>query len=272
MKGYPMTQPARFQDDQTAQTYERLLLPRVFRPWGELLLGKVGLNEGSKVLDVATGPGTLARLAAERVGSEGKVTGIDLSANMLAQARAKPPLAKGAALEYLQGPADSLPFESGSFDVVLCQQGLQFFPNQGAALAEMRRVLKPQGSLGLASWDGPKAMALFSSFLSALDQLQDPLNPPPPIGWFDTDRLGELLVAAGFQGIRIETATLHTDFDDLGQALACAEGTSASQGLRALDADKRVRFNAFVEEAIRPYARAKGYRIPSRSILGLAKA
>jgi ubiquinone/menaquinone biosynthesis C-methylase UbiE len=67
-----MAQPTRFNDNEVAEVYERLLLRRVFRPWGELLLDRIGLQHGDKVLDVATGPGTLARLAAERIGPQGR--------------------------------------------------------------------------------------------------------------------------------------------------------------------------------------------------------
>jgi ubiquinone/menaquinone biosynthesis C-methylase UbiE len=91
-----MSENPRFNDDQTANAYERLLVPRIFRPWGLLLLEKVGLRTGQRILDVATGPGTLARLAAEHIGAAGAICGVDLSANMLAQAKAKAPVQGGA--------------------------------------------------------------------------------------------------------------------------------------------------------------------------------
>ncbi len=104
------------------------------------------------VLDVATGPGTVARIAAARARSTGRVVGIDISAPMLEVARGKPAEPGAAPLEFLERHAHDLQFPDASFDVVLCQQGLQFFPDQIAALPEMHRVLKPSGRVGIAVW------------------------------------------------------------------------------------------------------------------------
>jgi len=80
---------------------------------------------------------------ASRSGSEGHVTGLDLGEGMLARARTWPPVEGDAPIDYVQGSADELPFADGSFTVVTCQQGLQFFPDRDAALREFRRVLAP---------------------------------------------------------------------------------------------------------------------------------
>jgi ubiquinone/menaquinone biosynthesis C-methylase UbiE len=101
------------------------------------------------VLDVACGTGIVARLAADRVSPGGSVTGLDLNPGMLSVARSfSPTLDVG--LEWREGSAMALPFANASFNVVLCQQGLQFFPDRLAALREMHRVLAPNGRLGLS--------------------------------------------------------------------------------------------------------------------------
>ena len=84
-------------------------------------------------------------LLAEQRGHIGRLIGMDLNTAMLAGARTKPP-----AIERVEGSALDLPFEASSFDVVLCQLGLQFFPDRPLALKEMARVLKRTGRAGLS--------------------------------------------------------------------------------------------------------------------------
>ena len=142
----------RFSDEGAAVAYDRLFTASFFAPWARVLIDLVGVEPGDAVLDVATGPGTVARMAAVRAGTPGRVAGVDLSGPMLEVARKKPAEHGAAPIEFVQRPADDLQLPDGSFDVVLCQQGLQFFPDQIAALREMRRVLKPGGRVGIAVW------------------------------------------------------------------------------------------------------------------------
>src|ERR1700738_2009819 len=82
---------AGFSADSVVEVYEQLLVPRLFTPWGELLLDELEVSPGEAVLDVACGPGSVSRLAARRVGAGGRVTGVDLSAAMPGMARRQPP-------------------------------------------------------------------------------------------------------------------------------------------------------------------------------------
>ena len=137
------------------ESYERYQVPSVFAPLATLLLDQAALETGQHVLDVACGTGIVARLAAPQVGSSGEVVGIDLNLGMLKVARQCAETA-GVSIKWRQGDAMDLPFTNDRFDLVLCQQGLQFFPNQVAALREMHRVLVPGGQLALCVW---KSMA-----------------------------------------------------------------------------------------------------------------
>lgn len=133
------------------EIYERYLVPAVFRPWAAELVSLVAPQAGESVLDVACGTGIVARLVAEQVNDAGRIVGLDLNPGQLATARAQRSPA-GPPIEWYEGSADALPFDDRSFDVVLCQQGLQFFPDRPKALREMRRVLRPGGRLGLSVW------------------------------------------------------------------------------------------------------------------------
>ncbi|MBV9119800.1 MAG: methyltransferase domain-containing protein, partial [Chloroflexi bacterium] len=83
----PNTRSRHFGAQLTAETYERIMLPRIFEPWARVLLAQAVPNPGDAVLDAATGPGTVAYLAAGMVGAAGRVVGVDISAAMLQVAR-----------------------------------------------------------------------------------------------------------------------------------------------------------------------------------------
>lgn len=130
------------------EMYERWLAGPLFRPWAELTLEEVELLSGDRFLDIACGTGVVARLAKERLGDAGYVVGIDLSPDMLAVARAVAP-----SIDWREGNAVALPLKDGEqFDVVVCQQGLQFFPDKPAAATEMRRALAKGGRLAVTTW------------------------------------------------------------------------------------------------------------------------
>ena len=137
-----------------AERYERWAVPFVVGPWVPGLLDLAQLRAGERVLDIACGTGVVSRLAARRVTLGGTVTGLDLNEGMLAVAR-RLPLPPGLTIDWRQGSALALPVADGAFDVALCQQGLQFFPDRLKALSEMRRVLTPTGRVALSVWTGP---------------------------------------------------------------------------------------------------------------------
>jgi ubiquinone/menaquinone biosynthesis C-methylase UbiE len=112
-----------------AEIYERELVPAVFGPWARRVVVLAELEPGVRVLDLACGTGVVARLAADVVGRDGRVAALDLNPGMLRVAAALPQ-AGGAAIEWVEGNAQTLPFADGSFDVVCCQLGLQFFPDR----------------------------------------------------------------------------------------------------------------------------------------------
>ena len=132
-----------------AEIYEQHMVPAIFARWAPDLVGAAGVRTGQRVVDVACGTGAVARLLAERVGTTGKVTGLDVNPAMLAVARLSAP---SQSIEWLDGSAVKMPLPDAIFDAVVCQQGLQFFPDRPAALSEMRRVLKPGGRLALSCW------------------------------------------------------------------------------------------------------------------------
>jgi ubiquinone/menaquinone biosynthesis C-methylase UbiE len=147
-----------------AENYERYFIPAIGGPVAEDLIETADLKAGERVLDVACGTGVVARLAAERVGPSGTVAGLDAHPGMLAVARASTPA--GISIDWYEASAEAMPLPDGSFDVVLCQMGLQFMSNKVAALREMRRVLDRGGRI-YVTLPGPKP-SLFGIMTEAL--------------------------------------------------------------------------------------------------------
>ena len=136
------------------QNYERFFVSAIGAPLAADLIAKADLRSGERVLDVACGTGIVARLAAARVGPNGEVAALDINGGMLGVARSITPTSP--AIRWYEAPAESIPLPDETFDVVLCQMGLQFMVDKVAALREMRRVLVPGGRV-LVSMPTPTA-------------------------------------------------------------------------------------------------------------------
>ena len=132
---------------ERAEVHESCFVPAIFGAWASPVADAAKIEAGNRVLDVACGTGVLAREALRRVGQKGQVVGLDLNEAMLAVASRVEPN-----IEWRQGDAGSLPFEDASFDAVVSQFALMYFPDGVAALREMWRVLAPGGTLAVAAW------------------------------------------------------------------------------------------------------------------------
>jgi len=133
------------------ERYEQNMVPAIFEPFAKGLLEVAQLNVGEQVLDVGCGTGIVARLAWSQVAPSGCVVGLDVNAAMLDVARSASARDQ-ARIEWQEGDVASMPFPDGTFDVVLCQHGLQYVSDRHAALTEMHRVLPPSGRLVLSVW------------------------------------------------------------------------------------------------------------------------
>jgi ubiquinone/menaquinone biosynthesis C-methylase UbiE len=137
------------------ENYERYFVPAIGGPLAEDLIADAALQPGESILDVACGTGVVARLAAGRVGTTGRVAALDQNPAMLSTARSI--ACPGAPIGWYESSAESIPLPDGAFDVVFCQLGLQFVADKGAALREIHRVLAPGGRV-LASTPSPNPL------------------------------------------------------------------------------------------------------------------
>lgn len=152
--------------------YEQYVAP-IMAPFVGALLDTVRPAEGQSVLDVACGTGFVAREAARRVGDAGWVAGVDINPGMLEVARSAASVTHPT-VDFRQAGADDLPFDDGVFDVVVCQQGFQFFPDPAAAVDETVRVTRPGGMVGITVWSPVDHQPYFVAQLRAIETILGP--------------------------------------------------------------------------------------------------
>lgn len=247
--------PTESRGPNPAENYERYFVPAIGAPLASGLVAAAALRSGERVLDVACGTGVVTRLAAERVGGSGKVVGADINPAMLGVARAVTPT--DLKVGWHEAGAEETPFPDGAFDVVLCQMGLQFFPNKLAALREMRRVLVPGGRV-LLNVPGPTPR-IFSIFAEALAR-----HVGAEAGSFahlvfslhDAAELRDLMEGAGFHDVvvRPTTETLrlpppaHFLWQYIGSTpLSAALASAGDEQRAALERDICERWQPFVD-------------------------
>jgi SAM-dependent methyltransferase len=192
-----------------AENYQRDFVPAIATPVSRELLRVADLQTGERVLDVACGTGLITRLASERVGANGTVTGVDIAPDMIDVAK-RVPAPNGAAIQWRVADAAALPIADASVDVVLCQMGLMFLENRVAAITEMARVLVPSGRVAINT---PGRIQPFFATLerSIVDHIS------PDLGGFvgavfsmhDPEAVAALLREGGLRDVsaRVATAT-----------------------------------------------------------------
>jgi SAM-dependent methyltransferase len=193
-----------------AETYERVLVPTIFAPWAEEILSRARpIGPADRILDLGCGTGIVARSLRQRLGGGANITGADANADMIAMARSLAP-----DLDFREANATALPFGDHSFELVVSQQMLQFVPDPGAALREVRRVLVPGGRFIAATWRPRHEQPLYEVLgqvaqrhLGAADEKRFLLG--------DDAMLRTLLTEAGMDDVHIEVVTRTDEFRGL---------------------------------------------------------
>ncbi|WP_319578289.1 methyltransferase domain-containing protein [uncultured Methanospirillum sp.] len=129
------------------ETYERYIVTTWMIDQTHDLINAGGIGPHKRVLDVACGTGIVGRTGTDLVGPDGRLVCVDLNRGMLRVATRCAAEEGVTDIRWCQGDISRMPFSSGDFDTVICQQGLQFFPEKVSSLKEMRRVLSPEGTL-----------------------------------------------------------------------------------------------------------------------------
>jgi ubiquinone/menaquinone biosynthesis C-methylase UbiE len=250
--------------NRIAETYGALSV--VTDRAAEPLLDAARVGAGTRLLDVAAGPGSLTRSASAR---GARAIGVDLSPAMVALARRLHP-----GLEFREASADALPFADASFDAVVCGFGIGHFSNAERVVAEFARVLAPRGFAALAWWQDLARNRINGKFLEVLRQLgvsaPDTMRSAPPFERFcDHDRFAGLLQSSGFDAVRIDEVSFEHRLRSADELWALAMGSFArvSGVILAQSADVQQQIRTAVAERAQQYASNAGLDTPVAMVI-----
>ena len=243
----------------------------------EEMLERAAPQPGERVLELACGPGGLGIAAAERVAPDGEVVLSDVAAEMTAIAARRVDASGLDNVTTLELDLERIDQPDGSYDLVLCREGLMFAPDPGRAVREIARVLRPGGRVTIAVW-GPRErnpwLGLVLDSVSA--QLGRPVPPPGMPGPFslaDADELAGLLDAAGLAEVAVRDVPVPMRVGSLDEWWA---RTSALAGplatiLSSLPEPAARALRARAHEAVRPYETSAGLQFPGVTLLATAR-
>jgi SAM-dependent methyltransferase len=257
--------------DNPAWVYETNQVPAIFGPWARVLIDLASPEPGMHALDAACGTGVVARIIAPAVGSSGRVVGVDFDPAMIAIARQLAP-----DLEWQHGDLQSLPFADESFDVAICQQGLQFLPDRPAGLRQLHRVLRPAGRLVLGIWSdlakSPGQARLFEALGAMLNK---DMSSPPAWSLTDAAEIHKLVASAGFADIEITKRTLYAPYPSARRFIEIMIGGGTSkltrQALEQIPTERKAALTDEVADRLREFETGGGCTLPNESHLLVAR-
>jgi SAM-dependent methyltransferase len=239
-------------------------------PVTDILIDRAKAKTGERIIDVGCGCGDTSIALAQRVGRTGHVTGIDISAPMLAVARQR--VAAGAPVEFLLADATVYPFASGDFDLLVSRFGVMFFAEPAVSFANLRKALRPSGRLTFVCWREPRDNPFFMAPLQAVYKHAPRLpqlgpEDPGPFSFASEARVQRVLGEAGFSAIAMEPCNLVLDLA-VGRGLdAAVEGAleigPAARALAEQSPDVRAAAANSIREALAAFVSGQKVLLPA---------
>lgn len=268
-----MSQTAGQVDTTVARAYEQHMVPGMFARWAEIIVAIANPQPGEHVLDVACGTGIGARIAARAAGASGKVSGIDIDPGVIEVAR-ELGRSNPTPMEWHCSSALKLPFADGQFDLCLCLQGLQFFPDRLAGLAEIHRVLRPSGRLVASLWAPLEFNKGHHEVVRALErQGVDASAAKRACSFGDTAAIRDAFRQAGFADVELRTedgvshfASMDSFFNGMTMG-----SPSTRHAVALLPEQGREIFFSEVRAALTPYVRNGELQYPMRTHVVIAR-
>lgn len=268
----PNAEQIKYWNEDTAQRWveAQAALDAQLDQLGQLAMDAGSLSSGDRVVDIGCGCGATTLEIARRVGSKGSVTGVDVSAPMLAQARRAAAAAGASNVSFINADAQTHAFATGATDALFSRFGIMFFADPGAAFVNLRRALTPKGRLAFVCWRAfPENPWMAVPMMAALQHVTLPPPPPPdapgPFAFADADRVRALLTGAGFADVRFEavdrTLTIggSGDLDEVVSFLLMLGPTA--RALREADPSVLPAVRVAVRAALEPYHGPDGVRM-----------
>ena len=235
------------------KVYDTYLVPLIFEPYAADLTMRVCARNVSRVLEVASGTGVVARALATALRGDVSIVATDLNQAMLDQAAA---VGTERPVEWRQADAMALPFRDGEFDAVVCQFGAMFFPDRPQAYSEARRVLTSGGVFIFSVWDRIAENEFADTATTALESVF-PKDPPrfldrTPHGYSDRSTIERDLARGGFTTTpRIATVAARSRASSPRiPAIAYCQGTPLRNEIEARDASRLGEATGIVTKAI----------------------
>lgn len=259
-------------DGNAAQLFERDNAQTLGKYLAEQVFNHVELRAGNHVLDAACGTGIVTRVGAQRFGHVGKFVGIDRNNGMLDVARQHTPT--NVLVEWHQGDISALPFPDNCFDVVLCQNGVQFVPDKLAALREIHRVLVSGGRLAFTVWSEiipyagavAEALARHISEEAAVSQLS-------MFQLRDAATVQEFVKSAGFRDITMQELVVFRQMPASAEdIIADTARTAFARDVAEASEEARQALGQEVSAALESYRDGDQLLIPHNSHLVQARA
>ena len=259
--------------DSAVAAYEEQKVAAMFGPLARETLCKVHISEDDTILDVACGTGIVARTIFNQIQPARPIVGTDLNEGMVRMARQ---ITQNTAnsFEWHIASVEELPFDSGRFSLVFCQQGIQYFPDEQAALVEMRRVMAADGRLVISVWGGASDF-----FLAMAESVGRHVNPEvgarylAPFSYQNTNQLPDMLRTAGFSDIKVETLIVDRTMVDI--AVSISKEIIGHPAGSQVQATGEANVNAIAEDVIAAcseYQQGKDMIVPQHAYLISAKA
>ena len=250
--------------------YEELMVPAFFAFYAEDLISRADLRDGHRLLDVACGTGIVPRAAAATGVDLGRLTGLDMTAAMLAVAAR---VAGGTGAEWVEGDATAMPFDDNAFDVLTCQQGLQFFPDREAGAREFRRVLAPGGRALVACWTVLADQEAHHAYMKAISQLEPDLAGigGAPFAFGVEHALSATLEGAGFSSVevvRVEHVARFTSASEFVRSFA--EGSPLALALAGMPPERDAAMRAAALPALTRFEDDAGLAAPMATHVAIA--
>ena len=233
--------------------YDTYLVPLIFEPYAADLVNRLRSRSFSRVLEIAAGTGVVTRTLASALPESVSIVATDLNQAMLDQASV---VGTKRAVEWRQADAMQLPFRDGTFDAVVCQFGVMFFPEKSKAFSEARRMLSPGGVFIFNVWDRIEENEFADTVTTALESVF-PKDPPrfmarTPHGYHDHRVIERDLTNGGFTALpRIETVAARSRATSFrAPAVAYCQGTPLRNEIEARDASRLGEATDIAAEAI----------------------
>ena len=247
------------------ENYDKYLGPLLMVPYGNDLAHRLPIHGLNDVLELACGTGIVTQILRERLAEETRLVATDFSEDMLKVARTKPMNKK---VEWKVADATNLPFKDNSFDMVVCQFGVMFFPDKDRAAQEIFRVLRPGGRVLFNTWDKIQYNDFPRIAHDIVAKMFD--NDPPtfyntPFGYYDHFAIRTTLRNAGFYDIALSTIEKKLQVNATDAAKGLVEGNPISDEIKS-------RLGKDIKEATERVERAVASELGQKISRGHARA